>query len=90
MEDVAFPSAIEKALHHAFLQTDAAFAEACSANRDLDSGTTAIVVLVLGRLDLFLTSLNCNPRDMHGYMFVCSVSMSVMFMYMCIYMLSAS
>ena len=51
MEDVAFPYAIEEAIHHAFLQTDAAFAEACSVNQDLASGTTAITVLVLGRFD---------------------------------------
>ncbi|KAH7430032.1 hypothetical protein KP509_09G079600 [Ceratopteris richardii] len=47
--DVAFPIAIEEAVQHAFLETDAAFAEACSANKSLSSGTTAITVLILGR-----------------------------------------
>lgn len=49
VEDVAFPYAVEEAVHHAFLQTDAAFAEACSVNQGLSSGTTAITVLILGR-----------------------------------------
>ena len=49
VEDLAFPYAIEEAVHHAFLRTDAAFAEACSLNKDLSSGTTAIAVFVLER-----------------------------------------
>lgn len=49
VSDVAFPSAVEEAVQHAFLETDAAFAEACSINQGLSSGTTAITVLVLGR-----------------------------------------
>eukprot|EP00250_Pteridium_aquilinum_P000711 c10858_g1_i1 orf=2-514(-) len=49
VSDTAFPSAVEVAVQHAFLQTDAAFAEACSVNQGLSSGTTAITLLVLGR-----------------------------------------
>lgn len=36
-------------LSSAFLQTDAAFAEACSMDADLASGTTALTALVIGR-----------------------------------------
>ncbi|MCO5552732.1 hypothetical protein L7F22_006249 [Adiantum nelumboides] len=49
VSDVAFPVAVEEAVQHAFLETDAAFAEACSVNEGLSSGTTAITVLVLER-----------------------------------------
>lgn len=49
VKDVAFPSAIEDAMHHAFLHADKAFAEACSIDQGLFSGTTALTVFVLGR-----------------------------------------
>ena len=49
VRDAAFPTSVEKAVHHAFLHADTAFAEACSANQNLSSGTTALTALVLGR-----------------------------------------
>lgn len=49
MEDKGFPMEIEKAVSSAFLQTDAAFADACSLNCSLASGTTALAALVVGR-----------------------------------------
>ena len=49
VRDAAFPTSVEKAVRHAFLHADTAFAEACSANQNLSSGTTALTVLVLGR-----------------------------------------
>ncbi|XP_074286387.1 putative protein phosphatase 2C 57 [Silene latifolia] len=48
-EDVNFPTEIERVLTSAFLQTDNAFAEACSLDTRLDSGTTALTALVVGR-----------------------------------------
>lgn len=50
IEDVDFPGEIERVVASAFHQTDAAFAEACSTNAGLASGTTALAALVVGRL----------------------------------------
>ncbi|KAH7444322.1 hypothetical protein KP509_02G073500 [Ceratopteris richardii] len=44
VSDVAFPISVEEAVQHAYLETDAAFANACSLNNALSSGTTAIIV----------------------------------------------
>ncbi|KAH7280783.1 hypothetical protein KP509_36G014400 [Ceratopteris richardii] len=49
VSDVAFPIAVEEAVQHAYLETDAAFANACSLSNALSSGTTAITVLILAR-----------------------------------------
>ncbi|KAH7444730.1 hypothetical protein KP509_02G089700 [Ceratopteris richardii] len=49
VSDVAFPISVEEAVQHAHLETDAAFANACSLNNALSSGTTAITVLILAR-----------------------------------------
>ncbi|CAL9211098.1 probable protein phosphatase 2C 57 [Musa acuminata AAA Group] len=49
LEDEDFPKEIERAVASAFLQTDTAFAEVCSVNSSLASGTTALAVLVIGR-----------------------------------------
>lgn len=51
-EDEGFPAEVERVLASAFLQTDNAFAKACSLDAALDSGTTALAALVLGRLEL--------------------------------------
>lgn len=48
-EDEDFPRNIERIIVSAFLQTDSAFAEACSLDADLSSGTTAVAALVIGR-----------------------------------------
>ena len=49
VEGDGFPGEIEKAVSSAFLQTDAAFADACSVNSSLASGTTALAALIIGR-----------------------------------------
>ncbi|MCO5574917.1 hypothetical protein L7F22_028712 [Adiantum nelumboides] len=49
VQDVSFPASVEQAVYQGFLKTDKAFAEACRADNSLSSGTTAIMVLVLGR-----------------------------------------
>ncbi|KAK9207993.1 hypothetical protein WN944_000344 [Citrus x changshan-huyou] len=48
-EDEEFPQEIERVVASAFLQTDSAFAEACSLDAALASGTTALAALVFGR-----------------------------------------
>lgn len=50
VEDEEFPVEIEKVVASAFLQTDAAFGEACSSDAGLASGTTALAAIVMGRL----------------------------------------
>ncbi|XP_009631008.1 putative protein phosphatase 2C 22 [Nicotiana tabacum] len=47
-EDEDFPRQIDRAISSAFLQTDTAFAEACTLDADLASGTTALAALVIG------------------------------------------
>lgn len=44
-----FPEEIERVVASAFLQTDTAFADACSADSALASGTTALAALIIGR-----------------------------------------
>ncbi|KAF5456682.1 hypothetical protein F2P56_026133, partial [Juglans regia] len=53
VEDEDFPRDIEKDVALAFLQTDTAFADACSLDAALASGTTALAALVVGRLGVF-------------------------------------
>ncbi|KAA8521478.1 hypothetical protein F0562_012151 [Nyssa sinensis] len=48
VEDEDFPREIERAIASAFLQTDTAFAEACSVDSAIASGTTALAALVVG------------------------------------------
>ncbi|XP_020705140.1 probable protein phosphatase 2C 22 [Dendrobium catenatum] len=49
MEDEDFPKHIEKVITSAFLHADTAFAEACSVDSALASGTTALAALIVGR-----------------------------------------
>jgi protein phosphatase 2C family protein 2/3 len=49
-EDEDFPVEVERVIASAFLQTDSAFAKACSLDAALASGTTALAALVVGRL----------------------------------------
>jgi protein phosphatase 2C family protein 2/3 len=49
-EDEDFPMEVERVVASAFLQTDSAFEKACSLDAALASGTTALAVLVVGRL----------------------------------------
>uniref|UniRef100_A0A5B7ABS7 protein-serine/threonine phosphatase n=1 Tax=Davidia involucrata TaxID=16924 RepID=A0A5B7ABS7_DAVIN len=48
VEDEDFPAEIERTVASAFLQTDTAFAEACTLDAALASGTTALAALVVG------------------------------------------
>ncbi|PON57946.1 Protein phosphatase [Parasponia andersonii] len=60
VEDEDFPGDIEKVVASAFLQTDVAFAEACSLDAALVSGTTALAALVIGRLLVVANAGDCR------------------------------
>ncbi|XP_065851499.1 probable protein phosphatase 2C 22 [Euphorbia lathyris] len=60
VKDVDFPRDIERAVASAFLQTDNAFAEACSLDAALASGTTALAALVIGRLLVVANAGDCR------------------------------
>ncbi|XP_058785841.1 probable protein phosphatase 2C 22 [Vicia villosa] len=60
LEDKSFPVDIERIVASAFLQTDNAFAEACSLDAALASGTTALATLVIGRLLLVANAGDCR------------------------------
>ncbi|KAF8393297.1 hypothetical protein HHK36_021538 [Tetracentron sinense] len=60
VEDEDFPREIERAVASAFLQTDTAFAEACSIDAALDSGTTALAALVVGRSLVVANAGDCR------------------------------
>lgn len=60
VEGDGFPGEIEKAVSSAFLQTDAAFADACSVNSSLASGTTALAALIIGRSLLVANAGDCR------------------------------
>ncbi|KAL6985336.1 protein-serine,threonine phosphatase [Sarracenia purpurea var. burkii] len=60
VEDVDFPKEIERAVASAFLQTDTAFAEACSLDAALASGTTALAALVVGSLLIVANAGDCR------------------------------
>ncbi|KAI4337357.1 hypothetical protein L6164_015785 [Bauhinia variegata] len=55
-----FPEDIERIISSAFLETDAAFAEACSLDMALASGTTALAALVIGRLLVVANAGDCR------------------------------
>ncbi|XP_061346230.1 probable protein phosphatase 2C 22 [Gastrolobium bilobum] len=55
-----FPRDIERIFASAFLQTDNAFAEACSLDAALASGTTALAALVIGRLLVVANAGDCR------------------------------
>ncbi|XP_015885945.1 probable protein phosphatase 2C 22 isoform X2 [Ziziphus jujuba] len=59
-EDEDFPRDIERIVISAFLQTDSAFAEACSLDAALSSGTTALAALVIGRLLVIANAGDCR------------------------------
>ncbi|KAJ8470912.1 hypothetical protein OPV22_025255 [Ensete ventricosum] len=60
LEDEDFPKEIERAVASAFLQTDTAFAEVCSVNTSLASGTTALAALVIGRSLVVANAGDCR------------------------------
>ena len=49
VEDAAFPLELEKAVRRSFVQTDSQFAEKCSLQDGLSSGTTALTAMIFGR-----------------------------------------
>lgn len=59
-EDEDFPMEIERVVTSAFLQTDTAFAEACSLDADLDSGTTALTAFIVGRSLVVANAGDCR------------------------------
>ncbi|KAJ6915085.1 protein phosphatase 2C 22 isoform X1 [Populus alba x Populus x berolinensis] len=59
-EDEDFPVEVESVIASAFLQTDSAFAEACSLDAALASGTTALAALVVGRLLVVANAGDCR------------------------------
>ncbi|CAJ2643474.1 unnamed protein product [Trifolium pratense] len=60
LEDKDFPVDIERIVSSAFLQTDNAFAEACSLDAALASGTTALATLIIGRLLVVANAGDCR------------------------------
>ncbi|CAJ1973752.1 unnamed protein product [Sphenostylis stenocarpa] len=60
LDDEDFPGDIERIVVSAFLQTDNAFAEACSLDAALASGTTALATLVIGRLLVVANAGDCR------------------------------
>lgn len=59
-EDEDFPVKVERVIASAFLQTDSAFAKACSLDAALASGTTALAALVVGRLLVVANAGDCR------------------------------
>ncbi|KAG5244332.1 protein phosphatase [Salix suchowensis] len=59
-EDEDFPVEVERVIASAFLQTDSAFAKACSLDVALASGTTAPAALVVGRLLVVANAGDCR------------------------------
>ncbi|CAN1828145.1 Probable protein phosphatase 2C 22 [Linum perenne] len=60
IEDEEFPRDIERVIASAFQQTDSAFADACSLDAELASGTTALAALVVGRLLVVANAGDCR------------------------------
>ena len=49
VEDADFPLELEKVVTRSFMETDAAFANTCSLEPSLSSGTTALTAMIYGR-----------------------------------------
>lgn len=49
VEDADFPLELEKVITRSFMETDAAFANSCSIESTLSSGTTALTAMIFGR-----------------------------------------
>ncbi|XP_031378260.1 probable protein phosphatase 2C 57 [Punica granatum] len=60
LEDEDFRHEIKKVITSAFLQTDVAFAEACSLDAALASGTIALAVTVMRRLLVVANAGDCR------------------------------
>ncbi|KAK4404250.1 putative protein phosphatase 2C 27 [Sesamum angolense] len=65
VEDVDFPLELEKVVTRSFMETDAAFAKSCSVESTLSSGTTALTVMIFGRITLWSRDVNtCGKRKL--------------------------
>ncbi|KAJ6846682.1 putative protein phosphatase 2C 57 [Iris pallida] len=60
LEAEDFPREIEKVVSSAFLRTDTAFAEACTLDSALASGTTALAALIVGRSLVVANAGDCR------------------------------
>lgn len=67
VENPDFPLELEKAVRKSFTETDKAFAEACSHDTGLSSGTTALAAVVSGRVLLVANAGDCRAvLSRHG------------------------
>ncbi|KAK9141791.1 hypothetical protein Syun_011191 [Stephania yunnanensis] len=60
VEDADFPLKLEKVVTRSFMETDAAFAEKCSLQDALQSGTTALTAMIFGRSLLVANLGDCR------------------------------
>ncbi|XP_068344441.1 probable protein phosphatase 2C 27 [Pyrus communis] len=60
VEDADFPLELEKVITRSFMETDAAFAETCSLEASLASGTTALTAMIFGRSLLVANAGDCR------------------------------
>ncbi|OAY46966.1 probable protein phosphatase 2C 27 [Manihot esculenta] len=60
VEDADFPLELEKAVTRSFVETDTAFAETCTLESGLSSGTTALTAMIFGRSLLVANAGDCR------------------------------
>ncbi|KAL3532245.1 hypothetical protein ACH5RR_005766 [Cinchona calisaya] len=60
VEDADFPLELEKVVARSFMKTDAAFANSCSLESALSSGTTALTAMIFGRSLLVANAGDCR------------------------------
>ncbi|CAN6681329.1 unnamed protein product [Malus baccata var. baccata] len=60
VEDADFPLELEKVITRSFMETDAAFANKCSREASLASGTTALTAMIFGRSLLVANAGDCR------------------------------
>jgi len=62
VEDAAFPLELETVVRRSFVQTDTQFAEKCSVQNGLSSGTTALTAMIFGRY--YSIPITCSPGSL--------------------------
>lgn len=60
VEDTDFPLKLEKVVMRSFKEVDAAFAESCTLETSLSSGTTALTAMIFGRSLLVANAGDCR------------------------------
>ncbi|KAJ8753243.1 hypothetical protein K2173_017857 [Erythroxylum novogranatense] len=66
-EDADFPIELEKVVTRSFVETDAAYAEQCSLDHAMSSGTTALTAMIFGRSLLVANAGDCRAvLSRHG------------------------